>query len=384
MDTISPSLIKRLRYLEWLFLATHFVLSINDGNFNIPLHLTVYSIFVAASYCFPCNWTSKWRQTYILLTMLSIAVVNLGDVSLDMLLYLYVAKSFFLIGRQKTVWTATIAGIAWVGSECYTEIKELEQLSSLRFEPPFGVGNYDPQSILVFSLALYAAVSIFTFFFSSTIVAEQKSRKRAEALAEQVEILAINLERTRIARDIHDSLGHTLTDLDIQLKVATKLRDRNLAKTWSAIDKASLLSAQCIKDVSRAVQTMRRNDFDLGRTLANLVEQIRNDTMVRVDWDVDLPQLGLSTSHQVYCVVKEGLNNIKKHSQASQISFQAYATSTEVILELKDDGIGFSTATAEVGFGLQGMVERVRGIRGKLEIDSVIGRGTEILVTIPR
>ena len=383
LANISPSLIRRLRYLEWVFLTTHFIFSVSSGDFNILLHLAVYSIFIASSYFFPSNFAVKWRQAYILSAMISIAVANVLNISLDMLLYIYIAKSFFLIGGKRTIWTTIVAGIVWVASECYSELQELEQLS-VRFEPPFGFGNYNLQSILIFSLALYTAVAIFTIYFSSVIVAEQQSRKRAEALTEQVEIMAINLERTRIARDIHDSLGHTLTDLDIQLKVAKKMRSRNLDNAWSAIDKASLLSAQCIEDVSHAVQTMRRNDFDLTRALTNLVEQIRNDSTVEVYWNIDLPQLSLSVSHQIYCILKEGLNNIKKHSRASQISFRAYSTSTEVILKLKDNGIGFDPKTADGGFGLQGMAERVRGIKGRLEINSTIEKGTEILVTVPR
>ena len=380
---ISFSLVRRLRYLEWVFLTTHFILSVSSDNFNILLHFAVYSIFIASSYFFPSGLAVKWRQAYILSAMLLIAVANVLDVSLDMLLYIYIAKSFFLIGRKRTIWTTIVAGIAWVASECYSELQELKQLS-VRFEPPFGFGNYNLQSIFIFSLALYTAISIFTIFFSSVIVAEQKSRKRAEALAEQVEILAKNLERTRIARDIHDSLGHTLTDLDIQLKVAKKLRDRDLDKTWAAIDKACMLSAQCIEDVSHAVQTMRRSDFNLDRALNNLVEQIRDDSIVQVQWDVNLPQLSLSTSHQIYCIVKEGLINIKKHSRASQISFQAYSTNSEIVLKLKDNGVGFNPKVANGGFGLQGIVERVRVIKGKLEINSFPGKGTEILVTIPR
>ena len=253
-------------------------------------------------------------------------------------------------------------------------------MGAIDFEPPFGVGNYSPQSILVFSTALYIAVCTFTIFFSSVIVAEYKSRKRAEALSKQVEIMAKNLERTRIARDIHDSLGHTLTDLDIQLKVAKKLRDLDPDKARLAIDKASLLSGQCIEDVSRAVQTMRQNDFNLNRALSNLVEQISNERQIRIQWEIDLPQLSLSTSHQIYCIVKEGLINIRKHSQASQILFQGCSNNTEIVLKLKDNGMGFDAKSVHGGFGLQGMVERVQEIGGKLKINSVVGKGTEILV----
>jgi signal transduction histidine kinase len=386
INHLSPSIIWKLRYLEWLFLATHLILaiSISDGDDSLLFNLAVYGIFIVFSWMLPINRSLNWQRGYILSAMLLIVAANFLDVSLDLLVYLYIAKSFFLLGKKTTIGITILTGIGWVASECYAEMQEFEGSDTIRFEPPFGVGDYSPQSIFIFALGLYIAVSIFTIFFSSVIVAEHESRKRAEALTEQVRILAINLERTRIARDIHDSLGHTLTNLDIQLKLARKLRDRDLDKTWEAIDQASLLSAQCIEDVSHAVQTMRRSDFKLDRALSNLVEQIRNNHNLNIQWNLNLPPLSLSTSHQIYCVVKEGLINIQKHSNASRVLFQGYYTSAEVVLKLKDDGVGFDPQQINSGCGLQGIVERVQAIQGKLEVETAPGRGTQILVTIPR
>jgi signal transduction histidine kinase len=386
INHLSPSIIWKLRYLEWLFLATHLILaiSISDGDDSLLFNLAVYGIFIVFSWMLPINRFLNWQRGYILSAMLLIVAANFLDVSLDLLVYLYIAKSFFLLGKKTTIGITILTGIGWVASECYAEMQEFEGSDTIRFEPPFGVGDYSPQSIFIFALGLYIAVSIFTIFFSSVIVAEHESRKRAEALTEQVRILAINLERTRIARDIHDSLGHTLTNLDIQLKLARKLRDRDLDKTWEAIDQASLLSAQCIEDVSHAVQTMRRSDFKLDRALSNLVEQIRNNHNLNIQWNLNLPQLSLSTSHQIYCVVKEGLINIQKHSNASRVLFQGYSTSTEIVLKLKDDGVGFDPQQINSGCGLQGIIERVQAIHGKLEVETAPGRGTQILVTIPR
>jgi signal transduction histidine kinase len=386
VNNLSPSIMWRLRYVEWLFLATHLILaiSIRDSDDSLLLDLAVYGIFLVFSWMLPINRSLKWRGVYISLAMLLIVGANFLGISLDLLLYLYIAKSFFLIGKKNTIGITILTGIGWVASECYAEMQQLKQSNTIRFEPPFGVGDYSPQSIFVFALGLYIAVSIFTIFFSSVIVAEYKSRKRAEALTEQVKTLAINLERTRIARDIHDSLGHTLTNLDIQLKLARKLRDRDLDKTWEAIDQASLLSAQCIEDVSHAVQTMRRSDFNLDRALSNLVEQIRNNRNLDIQWNFNLPQLSLSTSHQIYCVVKEGLINIQKHSKASRVMFQGYFTNTEIVLKLEDNGVGFDPQQVNSGCGLKGIVERIQVIKGKLEVETSPGKGTQILVTIPR
>ena len=382
VGNLSSSLVRRLRYLEWLFLAVHLLLAITAGS-NMLLNLFVYGIFVVFSCTLPIDRPLRLKQAYILLAMLSIVCANFLGVSLDLLVYLYIAKSFFVVGAKSTIYITILTGIGWIASECFSEIQEIQRLDSVDFKPPFGFGSYNLKTIFIFSSALYLAVSIFTIFLSSVIVAEYKSRKRAEALTEQVEILAKNLERTRIARDIHDSLGHTLTDLDIQLKVAQKLRDRNLDKAFQAIDTAAMLSSRCIEDVSHAVQTMRRNDFNLDRALNNLLEA-RSDRKMQIYWEIDLPQLSLATSHQIYCVVKEGLINVQKHARASKVFFRAYSTAEQIILKIEDDGVGFDVGRINSGFGLKGMVERVQAIGGKLKLDSAPDRGTQILVTIPR
>ncbi|MEL6501788.1 MAG: sensor histidine kinase, partial [Cyanobacteria bacterium J06623_1] len=210
------------------------------------------------------------------------------------------------------------------------------------------------------------------------------ANEKLRQYALRIENQATLEERNRIAREIHDSLGHTLTNLNIQLKVAQKLRDRDLDKAFEAIDIAALLSFQCIEDVSHAVQTMRRNNFDLNRALNNLLEQSRNDYSFQVKYEISLPSLALLSSHQIYYVVKEGLFNVQKHARASKVSFQGYSTAKQIILKLQDNGVGFDRQQISSGFGLQGIQERVQALNGELNIDSAPGKGTQILVTIPR
>ncbi len=214
------------------------------------------------------------------------------------------------------------------------------------------------------------------------VIAEYKSRLRAEQLSEQVESLVATLERTRIAREIHDSLGHTLTALDIQLEVAQKLRFHNLEQAFEAVDTAKMLAGQCIEDASFALHRMRQSDFDLNQALTALMEQMRQNA-VQVQWEVNLPQLSIHQSYQIYCIVKEGLVNVQKHARASQVSFCGRLTSEGIILDLKDNGIGFDPKTKYAGFGIQGMVERVQLLGGKVEIKTALAQGTQIMVILP-
>lgn len=383
VPNLSLSLLWKLRYIEWLLIAIHLIMAIIVESSQLQFNLFVYGIFLILSWKLPLNSPLKYRQAYIASAMLFIIGANFLGVSLDLMLYSYIAKSFFLLGEKNTIYVTFLSGIGWTASECFSEIQQLQQTDLTDFKPPYGFGTYNLSTVFVFSLGIYIAVSIFTIFLSSVIVAEHKSRKRAEALTEQIEVLAKNLERTRIARDIHDSLGHTLTDLDIQLKVARKLRDRDYNQSWEAIDKASMLSAQCIEDVSNAIQTIRYSDFNLDRALNNLIEAKRN-RQTKIHWKIDLPQLSLSTNYQIYCVVKEGLINVQKHARASEVLLKAYSTSDLIILKLEDNGVGFDLNRVKSGFGIQGMMERVGILNGSFQIDSTPGRGTQILVTFPR
>lgn len=382
---LLPSFVWKLRYSEWLFIAVHMVLGISSGSNNLALNLAFYGIFLALSWIYPLDRPLILRQTYVLSAIILIVSANLAGVSLDLLLYLYIAKSFFLIGGNRTFLTTIIAGIAWVVSQCVSEIQELEELNqTVDFKPPFGFASYDLSKIFIYSLGIYVAVSVFVILFSSVVLAEYKSRKRAEALAEQVEILAADLERNRIARDIHDSLGHSLTNLDVQLKVARKFRDRDLKKAFLALDTAIILSTQCIEDVSHAVKTMRHSEFNLNNALTNLLEQMRNNQTAKIQWEINLPELPIATSHQIYCVVKEGLINIQKHAGADSVYFQGKVTSKEIILQLEDDGIGFDLRKANSGSGLQGMKERIQSLSGQLNIKTSQNQGTQILAIIPQ
>jgi signal transduction histidine kinase len=227
-------------------------------------------------------------------------------------------------------------------------------------------------------------VSLFVILMGFVMVSEQKSRKRAEALAVEVETLAATLERTRIARDIHDSLGHTLTSLDVQLELAQKLCRRDPSKAVETIDTAKLLASQCLQDTRQAVQTMRQSPFDLNNALSTLVSQIQPNQQFEIQTQLNLPPLPLQTSRQLYCIVQEGLTNIQRHAQATRIQIQGKGTEAGIQIKLIDNGCGFDHLDRPTGFGLRGMQERVQMLGGNLKIDSSPNQGTEIEVWVPR
>ena len=158
---------------------------------------------------------------------------------------------------------------------------------------------------------------VFVLLLGNVWVEEQKSRQKAERLTKQVETLATDLERNRIARDIHDTLGHSLTSLDVQIELAQRLQATEPARAQQAIDLAKKLSSQALDNVRQALGTMKRSNFDLTEAIVALAEQ---NHPFQIFVDVSFPQLSLQSSYQLYCIIQESITNIQKHAQAERVT----------------------------------------------------------------
>lgn len=373
------SLPQFFRSLEWIFLTAHLGIWLSASGYNLPLVLGFCGALFLMSWVFPINRPRWQRLSYIVLGLLIILWATSLNVDLGILQLIYFGKSYFLLGHRSAIALVIVTALPSVFSEYLGDMSRVQP--STGFDS-LGLNPSNPVRFIFFALATYTAASFFTIMLSQMIVAQQKSYQKIEELSGQVESLATALERTRIAREIHDSLGHTLTDLDTQLAVAQTLRSHNPDQAFQAVDTAKFLARQCIEDVSQALDRMRQSDFDLNQALIALLEQLRQTSTLQVQWKVNLPETPIYRSYQIYCVVKEGLMNVQKHAQASQVSFFAYQTTTGIILELKDNGIGFDRTAFHPGFGLQGMIERVQLLGGQLDIETAHTQGTQIYITL--
>jgi signal transduction histidine kinase len=339
------------------------------------------TFFFLLSFIFPLNHPLWQRRAYVALEVFLTGIAIAAGVELSFVLYLLLIKSCFLLSRREVILTTVVGGIVWLASFTwlYPSLlqRQLSEFDSVTLQSNLYI-------TLLQALLYYVSASIFVILLGFVIVAERKSRQRAEALSREVEILAANVERLRIAREIHDSLGHTLTSLGVQLEVAQKLRDRNLEKSFHSVDNAALLAAQCLQDVRQLVQAMRHSSFNLNEALHELVEQMRQQG-ISIHVDLRLPSLSLPISHQLYCILKEGLINIQKHAKASHGRLQGYAASNTIVVNLQDNGQGFDPNHFHLlaGYGLQGIQERVELLQGTLKISTAPERGTQIEVVIP-
>jgi signal transduction histidine kinase len=222
-------------------------------------------------------------------------------------------------------------------------------------------------------------------------VNEALQREMAQRVhAETQQIIAVMEERTRIAREIHDTIAQGLAGIAIQLETADFCLDLDKEKTRLRIRKAGDLARNSLAEARIAVWALRPPTLELGNlvpAIADLIGRLPHEASVTIDLTrrgtpYPLPS---EMAHGLLRVCQEGLNNAIKHAQAQHIHVRLRFTAHQVGVCVADDGIGFdqTTPASQPGFGLHIMKERVARLSGKLTLTSRPGHGTHIDVRIP-
>lgn len=255
---------------------------------------------------------------------------------------------------------------------------------------------------------VYTVGLVFAVAMAWVFTQEQASRTRAEQLlaelevshrqlqtyAGQVEELATARERNRLARDIHDSLGHYLTVINVQLEKALAFRDKKPEEADQAVSNAKTLASEALHEVRRSVSALRaaREGFSVRAAIQTLVERMQTG-QVSVEVQIEGTEDGFAGESlmALYRAAQEGLTNVQKHAGAGHARLEVLFGADEAILRLSDDGRGFESARlADLapgrvgGYGLQGVRERLELVGGSLHIESAPGAGTWLLARVPK
>jgi two-component system, sensor histidine kinase and response regulator len=215
-----------------------------------------------------------------------------------------------------------------------------------------------------------------------------KALEQERSLNQRIEELAALEERHRIARDIHDSLGHALVALNIQMETALALWNHDLEAAYSCLVEAKQLGSGALKAVRQSVSDLRADPLQgqlLESAIATLIREFKRTAGVVPECFIDLSQpLSNQVNTTVYRILQEGLTNICKHAKATAVRIQIQTSSSGLLLLLEDNGRGFGCDGKFTGFGLQGMRERTDALGGNLEIVSKLGSGCRIIAKFPR
>ena len=239
---------------------------------------------------------------------------------------------------------------------------------------------------------VYGTGIVFVVVFTRVAASEREARTElAEANqqlrdhASQVEELARTKERNRLAREIHDSLGHYLTVVNVQIGAARTVLEQDRPRALDHLSKAQALTQEGLAEVRHSVAALRASPTEnrpLPEALTKLVAQWNAAGLgAKLTVYGTVRPLSPQTTLTLYRTTQEALTNVAKHAAASNVEVQLNYRADGVYLSVKDNGVG--SDNSEGGFGLLGVRERVQLLKGSVRVSTSAGRGFTLEVEIP-
>jgi signal transduction histidine kinase len=214
-----------------------------------------------------------------------------------------------------------------------------------------------------------------------------EAHQQLQCYAAKVEDQATLYERNRIAREIHDSLGHSLTAQTILLENALLFLPQDTHRAQSYLVEAKTAAYRALEEVSRSVGALRTHSLPgkhLPTEIPVLVSEMCKTAEIASDCQVAVADpLAEEVSLALFRIVQEALTNVVKHSQATAVHVKLFAKGDRLHLQVLDNGKGFEPNKNTTGFGLQGIRERAMTLGGYCQLWSAPGAGCRVRVIVP-
>jgi signal transduction histidine kinase len=388
--------LRLLLYLEWVLLGISIIIMnlpparlVGEMERANPILLIVsITIFGIMGLRLPKgNKLSKIIYVFLQLLLILLANIGVGDIIgfSPGLLLIVAIRSILIFKIPESI---IIIGLIWI---CF-----IFTLNTIKIPPKVPI---NPNEGLIWIvklnvLMLFSLVLIFVLLLVNALFSELKSRQQLALAHERLREYALRIEdqatlqeRNRIAREIHDALGHSLTAQSIQLENALVYLESNLEKAKSFLLEARKLSANLLQEVRYSVTTLRSDPLQ-GKSLDAAIQLLIADFQSRMQIT---PNYSLSSNlsippelnRTIYRIVQEALTNISKHSKATKIKIDIRTTKDSFFVRVEDNGIGFDLKQNTTGFGLQSMRDRTNALGGQFYLNSQPGEGCSIMAIFP-
>lgn len=385
-----------------------------DVPHELGWNLVIVLIFVLTSLRLPRPSLRRYSAVSygaLLVGLLAIAAFGTGFRLLPLLCIVVVLRCGVVFEARISWVLAAVTFLTGAGAQVYMitnfRLPQLEQRAlrrAVRLAPdiPPGLSRIEVNELVVSrlwtttlsSILLLGLVLLFVQVLLGTLLAERRSRDalagantKLRDYALRVETLATVQERNRISREIHDSLGHSLTAFNLHLAAALRLLKSDPVEAEDLLREAKRLASETLRSVRESVSSLRSEDPLKSQPLIVALELLLHDwsrsTRVVPICEIDeilansLPE---SLRVAIYRIVQEALTNIAKYAQAKAVTIGLERSGLDLRLVIQDDGIGFVRSQTQSGFGLQGMEERSLALNGVLTITTAIGKGCRIEV----
>ncbi|MCI3150118.1 sensor histidine kinase [Bacillus cereus] len=257
--------------------------------------------------------------------------------------------------------------------------------------------NYGAQKLPIFIPILFfilTIVIIYSVIYNRQVHARLRMEyylQELELAHQKVEQLTLSNERQRMARDLHDTLAQGLAGLIMQLEaVNAHLHNGNTIRSQEIIQKSMQQARETLSAARKVIDDLRTKeveDMDFYNLVIERIRRFKDATPIHVESNIEpiAPLSNLIKEHSLY-IISECLTNVAKHSQAKNVKLLIEQINNHLIIVIEDNGIGFKVNSIDKysgKYGLLGLNERVRLVGGEITINSTLGVGTTIYMTVP-
>jgi two-component system sensor histidine kinase DesK len=240
-----------------------------------------------------------------------------------------------------------------------------------------------PIKDMLFSIPFFLIMLVSPFGIRS-MNRRQQLEKELDQAKERIKELVKREERVRIARDLHDTLGHTLSLITLKSQLVEKLAVKDPQRAQKEAKEIYQTSRAALRQVRELVSDMRA--ITVTEELAETSEILRvAGIRMDIEGEAELEDVAPLTQNILSLCIKEAITNIVKHSQATLCRISIGMTERMIMIRIEDNGIGpEQQGTIRYGNGLNGMKERLSLIEGSLTISSGDKQGTSTVITVPQ
>ena len=353
---------------------------------RLPLFVVLMTLHLAL------HWLSsyaviheQWRIPYLLgQSVLALALVGVSQRP-EITLTLYAA----LVTETLGLFGLTRLAIAGVAAYVGLTAVSFFMLGGLTLFIEWVSPTASTMILLIVFIAMYRRQSE-AHAQSQQLLAElELTNHQLANYAAQVETLTLAAERQRMARELHDTLAQGVAGLVLQLEAANNhLENGRFPRAQTIIQQSMKRARTTLADARAAIDDLRLDDKPLAKTVQQHADRFTQATGIPCHLTLNLPAetaVPPAIVEHADRMIGESLTNITRHAQANNVWLQVEQASGQIVIEVRDDGVGFDVETAvRTGhYGLLGMRERARLVNGTFVINSEAEKGTHLSLTLP-
>lgn len=380
-------LLNAAAYLTWLGILVATLPEIADTP-NRTLVLVLFGLFFVGLSLFAFLEERPYLvHLYLLCQMIIALAISMqvpvrASAGISTFLFVLSAQSMlFLPLLPGLVWIIVFISVTWIAGFVAVDVMHANDfvaiLGGYLFFGTFGAGLRQANEARQRSQQLLTEL--------------QEAHEQLKAYTSQAQQLAVAEERNRLAREMHDALGHRLTVAVVQLEGAQRLIPSNPERSASMIEAMRAQLKQALTELRQTVSALRspENSAEMNGSLATAVSHLAKTFQeatglpVHLQLPEELPLLPEAHRMALYRAAQESLTNVQRHANAQQAWLQLIADDDHVSLIVADDGQGFAEEVADGRFGLIGLRERAKQLGGLLTLGVAEQGGARLCLHLP-